>query len=111
MTERIATNDEPLLINTPGSWDDRPPATTGIPNLTLAGDYVRNTMNVATMESACETGRRAAQAVLDASGVRADPVRIFDRWTPPENEPLKRVDEERYRLGLPHALDTPWPDA
>jgi hypothetical protein len=65
-------------------------------------------MNVATMESACETGKRAAQAVLDAAGFHGEPVRVYDRWTPPENEPLKRADEERWKTGLPHALDTPW---
>ena len=107
-SERIAENDEPLLINTPGSWGDRPGTGTAIRNLMLAGDYVRNTMNVATMESACETGKRAAQAVLDAAGLPGPPVRIHDRWTPPENEPLKRLDEERWKANLPHALDTPW---
>ena len=36
-----ATNLEPLLINTAGSWSDRPEATTRIANLVLAADYVR----------------------------------------------------------------------
>jgi uncharacterized protein with NAD-binding domain and iron-sulfur cluster len=106
--ERIARNDEPLLINTPGSWDDRPEATTAIPNLMLAGDYVRCTMNVATMESACETGRKAARVISAAAGKEA--VTVFDRWVPPENEPLKQTDAKLYARGLPHALDTPWPD-
>jgi uncharacterized protein with NAD-binding domain and iron-sulfur cluster len=105
--ERIAENDEPLLINTPGSWDDRPGTATSIGNLMLAGDYVRNSMNVATMESACETGKRAAQAILDASGTAGTPVTIHQRWVPPENESLKRIDAVRWRLGLPHVLDTP----
>ena len=107
--ERIAANDEPLLINTPGSWDDRPDAATGIPNLFLAGDYCRSTMNVATMESANETGRLAAKALVDASGRSVEPVRVFERWQPPENQSLRDRDEERYRRGQPHALDTPWP--
>jgi uncharacterized protein with NAD-binding domain and iron-sulfur cluster len=106
---RIAENDDPLLINTPGSWDDRPGTGTAIGNLMLAGDYVRNTMNVATMESACETGKRAAQAILEAAGFGGNPVRLDNRWIPPENEPLKRADAERWKLGLPHVLDTPWP--
>jgi hypothetical protein len=61
------------------------------------------------VESACETGKRAAQAVLDAAGFGGKPVRVYNRWTPPENEPLKRADAERWKLGLPHVLDTPWP--
>src|SRR5262245_18205653 len=52
--EIIARNEDPLMINTPGSWDDRPVNDTAIPNLKLAGDYVRSEMNCATMESACE---------------------------------------------------------
>ena len=105
---RVTENDEPLLINTPGSWYDRPVAVTALRNLVLAGDYVRNSMNVATMESACETGKRAAQAILDSVGFNGEPVQVHDRWIPPENEPLKRIDEERWKLGLPHVLDTPW---
>jgi hypothetical protein len=34
---------------------------------------------------------------------------VFDRWSPPENESLRRLDEQRYKRGQPHALDTPWP--
>jgi uncharacterized protein with NAD-binding domain and iron-sulfur cluster len=107
--ERIATNDEPLMINTPGSWDDRPGAETEIPNLVLAGDYVRNTMNVATMESACETGRRAARAVLESAGRDGGAVEAFDRWEPPENQPARDRDAELYRARRPHVLDFPWP--
>ena len=36
-----AVNLEPLLINTRGSWANRPEAATRIPNLFLAADYVR----------------------------------------------------------------------
>ena len=109
--ERVATNDEPLLINTPGSWDDRPDARIAIPNLLLAGDYVRTSMNVATMESANESGRRAAQAIVERAGRRGEPVTVFDRWQPPENEPGYRADDEAYRAGQPHVLDFPWPRA
>lgn len=105
--EIIASNDEPLMINTPGSWDDRSESRTDIPNLLLAGDHVRTTMNVATMESACESGKRAAQAILDQRP-GSDSVRIYDRWTPPENQGLRDEDEARYRRGEPHILDFPW---
>ena len=47
-----ATNAEPLLVNTAGSWDDRPDAVTRIPNLYLASDYVRTFTDLATMEGA-----------------------------------------------------------
>ncbi|HEX8951397.1 MAG TPA: FAD-dependent oxidoreductase, partial [Polyangia bacterium] len=45
-----AVNLEPLLINTRGSWADRPDAVTRIPNLFLAADYVRTYTDLATME-------------------------------------------------------------
>jgi uncharacterized protein with NAD-binding domain and iron-sulfur cluster len=44
-----ATNLEPLLVNTRGSWDDRPEAVTNIPNFFLAADYVRTYTDLATM--------------------------------------------------------------
>ena len=104
--ERIAINDEPLLINTPGSWDHRPGAATRIPNLFLAGDYCRSTMNVATMEAANETGRLAAKALVDAAGRSVEPVTVHERWLPPENEPLRELDRQRYERGEPHVLET-----
>lgn len=106
---RIAANDEPLLINTPGSWDHRPGAATQVPNLFLAGDYCRSTMNVATMESANEAGRLAARSVAAASERSVEEVRVFERWVPPENKPLRDLDATLYRAGRPHLLDTPWP--
>ena len=62
-----ATNAEPLLVNTKGSWADRPDASTAIPNLMLAADYVRTYTDLATMEGANEAARRAVNAILDAS--------------------------------------------
>ena len=66
-----ATNLEPLLINTAGSWEDRPDATTRIPNLLLAADYVRTNTDLATMEGANEAARQAVNAILDRTGSRA----------------------------------------
>ena len=63
-----ATNLEPLLINTAGSWADRPDAVTRIPNLFLAADFVRTHTDLATMEGANEAARRAVNGILDATG-------------------------------------------
>src|SRR3546814_19661193 len=51
---------EPLLINTPGALALRPEATTSIPNLFPASDYVRCDVDLATMEGANEENGRAA---------------------------------------------------
>ena len=67
-TRHAATNLEPLLINTAGSWEDRPEAVTEIENLFLASDYVRTHTDLATMEGANEAARRAVNGILDTTG-------------------------------------------
>ena len=70
-----AANLEPLLVNTAGSWADRPDAVTRIPNLFLASDYVRTHTDLATMEAANEAARRAVNGILAATGSSAPRVR------------------------------------
>jgi uncharacterized protein with NAD-binding domain and iron-sulfur cluster len=98
-------NREPLLVNTIGSWDHRPAAGTAIRNLVLAGDYVRTDIDLATMEGANESAREAANEILRRSGHKSEPARKFKLFDPPEFEEAKRVDAERFRAGLPNALD------
>ncbi|MEU6562768.1 hydroxysqualene dehydroxylase [Nocardia nova] len=98
-------NDTPLLVNTVGSWDHRPEARSAIGNLFVAGDHVRTGINLATMESACEAGRKAANGILDAAADNAPRAAVFPMYAPAELEPLKRIDADRYRAGLPHLLD------
>jgi uncharacterized protein with NAD-binding domain and iron-sulfur cluster len=105
--KRRNRNDDPLLVNTIGSWEKRPHARTAIPNLFLAGDYVRTDVDLATMEGANESGRAAVNALLDAAGSRAERVRTFKLYDPPEFEGLKRADAELFRAGQPNALDHP----
>ncbi|OBA63565.1 FAD-dependent oxidoreductase [Nocardia sp. 852002-20019_SCH5090214] len=98
-------NDTPLLVNTVGSWDHRPEAHSAIGNVFFCGDHVRTGIDLATMEGACEAGRKAANAVLDAAGDAAPRAAVFPMYAPPELEPFKRIDADRYRAGLPHLLD------
>jgi uncharacterized protein with NAD-binding domain and iron-sulfur cluster len=106
-SRRRNSNDEPLLVNTIGSWEKRPKARTKIPNLFLAGDYVRTNVDLATMEGANESGRAAANALLDASGSKAAPVAMYQLYVPPEFAAEKVVDAELYRNGQPNLLDHP----
>ncbi|UHQ95438.1 hydroxysqualene dehydroxylase [Haloterrigena alkaliphila] len=101
-TDAGVANRSPLLINTVGSLRNRPPADVGVPNLTLASDYVRTNSDLASMESANEAGRRAANAVLDRRGVRGSRAQLWDLEEPAVFDPFKRQDRIRYRLGLPH---------
>jgi uncharacterized protein with NAD-binding domain and iron-sulfur cluster len=98
-------NDEPLLVNTVGSWFKRPEAGTAIQNLMLAGDYVQTDIDLATMEGANESGREAANEILRRSGSKAPPVAKFKLYDPPEYEPARRADAELFKAGQPNALD------
>ena len=99
------SNATPLLVNTVGTWEKRPKARTEIPNLFLCGDYVQTDIDLATMEGANESGRAAVNALLEASGSKAEPAEMFKLYDPPEFEPLKAVDRIAYQAGLPNALD------
>ena len=98
-------NDTPLFIQNPGEWRNRPDSVTAIPNLFLAGDWVRTPVNVTTMEGANEGGRQAANGVLDAAGWTGSGAQLWSLERPPEYEAFKAVDLERYRLGLPNQFD------
>ena len=93
-----AANLEPLLINTAGSWADRPGVTTTLPNLYLAADYVRTNTDLATMEGANEAARRAVNAILDRTGSDAPRAAIYTLPEPKVLRPARRIDELRWRL-------------
>jgi 15-cis-phytoene desaturase len=101
------TNAEPLLVNRTNSWALRPWARTRIPNLFLASDYVRTYTNLATMEAANEAARRAVNAILDESGVRMPPCRLWALHEPAWVKPWRWWDLYRYRNGLPWAAEFP----
>ena len=78
-----ATNLEPLLVNTKGSWTHRPPAELpDVENLFLASDYVQTYTDLATMEAANEAARRAVNAILKASGSDAEPCAVWKLHQP-----------------------------
>jgi uncharacterized protein with NAD-binding domain and iron-sulfur cluster len=93
-----ATNAEPLLINTAGSWADRPEAALRVPNLVLAADYVRTHTDLATMESANEAARRAVNAVLDAAGSSAPRCDVWRLREPPVLGPARALDRVLWKL-------------
>jgi len=104
--KRRPSNTEPLLINTVGSLKHRPHAQTEIENLYVCGDFVRTHTDLATMEAANESARRATNAILDRAGAHYS---RCDVWRLPEPEifaPLRALDELRFRRGQRH----PWYD-
>ena len=58
----------PLFINTIGAWSNRPRAMTKIPNLYLAGDYVKNAIDLACMEGAVSAALEASAEILRDHG-------------------------------------------
>jgi hypothetical protein len=97
--------EDPLVLPTVGAWPHRPESGTAIPNLILAGDYVRGDWEMANMEIANESGRHAANVVLERSGSKETPAPVFGTYRPPEFEALKRIDEQRWRNGEPNLVD------
>jgi uncharacterized protein with NAD-binding domain and iron-sulfur cluster len=93
------TNLEPLLINTAGSWQDRPDAVTRIPNLFLASDYVRTHTDLATMEGANEAARRAVNGILDAERSPAPRCTVWKLQEPSVFGPARTLDRILWRLG------------
>ena len=60
--------DVPLFINTIGAWSNRPRAKTKIQNLYLAGDYIRNAIDLACMEGAVSAALEASVEILHDHG-------------------------------------------
>jgi uncharacterized protein with NAD-binding domain and iron-sulfur cluster len=95
------TNAEPLFVNLVDTWRFRPKATTAIPNLFLAADYVQTNTDLATMEGANEAARRAVNAILERAGSDSPPCRIWNLHEPELLQPWRAYDRARYRQGLP----------
>jgi hypothetical protein len=82
--------------------------------LVFAGVYVRTFTRMTTMEAANESARHAVNAILDHALARrghGSPLGEHCRiWDPEEHEhpafePLKKLDETLFQLGLGHPLD------
>jgi uncharacterized protein with NAD-binding domain and iron-sulfur cluster len=96
-----AANLEPLLVNTVGSWEDRPGAETEIDNLLLASDYVRTHTDLATMEGANEAARRAVNAIVQRSGSPAGRCGVWPLREPELFAPARALDRVLFRRGRP----------
>jgi uncharacterized protein with NAD-binding domain and iron-sulfur cluster len=96
-----AANAEPLLINTAGSWENRPDAVTRVPNLFLAADFVRTYTDLATMEGANEAARRAVNGILDATRTSARRCELWPLEEPAIFGPARELDRLRWKLRRP----------
>jgi uncharacterized protein with NAD-binding domain and iron-sulfur cluster len=96
-----ATNLEPLLINTAGSWADRPEAVTDVENLFLASDYVRTHTDLATMEGANEAARRAVNGILELFGSSQPRCPVWKLSEPQIFAPARLLDRILFAAHLP----------
>jgi geranylgeranyl pyrophosphate synthase/uncharacterized protein with NAD-binding domain and iron-sulfur cluster len=94
-------NVEPLLVNLVDTWALRPEATTAVPNMFLASDYVRTHTDLATMEGANEAARRAVNGVLDAEKFDGPRCGVWPLHEPEVLAPWRLYDAARYAAGLP----------
>ncbi len=99
-----AKNLEPLLVNTVGSWSNRPEATTAIENLVLAADYVRTYTDLATMEGANEAARRAVNAILERTGSAQPRCKVWPLSEPEVFGPARALDRLLFALHRPPEL-------
>ncbi len=103
---KVTGNDEPLTVQTVGTWKKRPKGPTAIPNLFLSGDWIRVTANVVSMEAANQGGRQTARAVVAAAG--GNPDDIFFKTeikAPAPIVKLREEDKRRFDKGMPNVLD------
>lgn len=100
------THQEDLLhLCIKGMHKWRPlPETTYLGNLHLCGAYTKNnTYYVSTMESASESGRRAASAILKEKGF--DSLHIYQVQVPQHISRWRSFDKLLYNLRIPNPLD------
>jgi geranylgeranyl pyrophosphate synthase/uncharacterized protein with NAD-binding domain and iron-sulfur cluster len=93
-------NVEPLLVNLVDTWALRPEATTAVPNLFLASDYVRTHTDLATMEGANEAARRAVNGLLDAEKFQGPRCGVWPLHEPEILAPWRLHDAARFAAGL-----------
>jgi len=99
------TNHSRLLVHPPGSWAIRPDAGTAIPNFVLAGDYVRTSTDIATMEGANESARHAVNVILQRSGSTAGRVATWPLSEPEEFAAWRALDAKLYAHGKAHLFE------
>ncbi|MBJ6370709.1 FAD-dependent oxidoreductase [Sedimentitalea arenosa] len=76
---------EELFANMVGSWERRPDTETPLENLWMAGTYVKNLMDVSTIEGAVISGLNAAEAIRARRAPRAEPIAVLEPESfPPE---------------------------
>jgi len=83
----------------------QPSCTTGVVNLKLAGAHTRTDADLWSMEGACESGKRAARAVVGDGLAGGYQVGIRKQKTPCLIRLMWRVDNCLWACGMPNLAD------
>lgn len=97
-TRSSLVTSEPKFTNNAGSYKLRPSYKTYIPNLFIATAYIKETIDIFSMEAACIAGKKVANAIDSKSPeptIRARPL-LF--------APFRAIDTIFWQMGLPNAL-------
>lgn len=114
-TAKTWSNATPYLVNQVGDWPKRGGVRTGdddyryrvqLGHVVFAGAFMRTATRLNTMEAANESGRRAANTILDYEGSRQQRAQL---WSPDSHEiaeasTLRELDRRIFRRGGHHVL-------
>ena len=98
-------NRSRLLVHPPGSWAIRPEPGSAIPNLVIAGDYVRTYTDLASMEGANEAARHAVNELLHRAGSTAGEVPTWPLVEPARFDAWKKLDDWLYARHHRHVFE------
>lgn len=116
----IIGNKSPFLVNQKGRYRSRPGLSridedwravidydVAFGRCVMAGTHMQTATRITSMEAACESGRRAVNALLRHLDLSGEPCSV---WDPEDYEPeglnqFKELDRELCERGCPHPLD------
>jgi Flavin containing amine oxidoreductase len=88
---------DPKWVNSTHTQQFQPTQATPVANLVLAGAHTRTAADVWSIEAAVESGRRAARLI-------EPDVTVIAQHKPASLRCLGQIDDQLYRLRLPHLL-------
>ena len=117
----IVENRSPFLVNQSGRYRARPGWTgeldaddrallayhVAFDRYVMAGTHMQTATRITSMEGACESGRRAVNALLELLDISGERCAV---WDPEDFEPdalsqLRKIDRDLCERSCPHALD------
>ena len=93
----------------PSCWQKRRQDFLSVPNLMLAGTFVRTTLGSENMDSANESGKHGVAAIGQASSLPVPPAPIGTPCYPALLRRLHALDDRRFEAGKRNIFDAFFP--